>query len=164
MNDKNIIFGIVGVTVLIIGGGAWLSSGSGKTSEVAVADDVTVLVEESTHDWGDIPIDGGKVEKTFDIRNNGSGTLSLYNVSTSCMCTTAQLVWGEKKSPKFGMHDRSSYKLEVPGGETAQLKVVFDPAFHGPSGVGPIDRQVRVETNDADEQELSFALTAVVKR
>lgn len=45
MNDKNIIFGIAGVTVLIIGGGAWLSSGSGKTSEVAVADDVTVLSE-----------------------------------------------------------------------------------------------------------------------
>ena len=164
MDEKSIILGIVGATILIIGGGAWLSSGSDKAPKMAGDGDVVVRVEESTHDWGEIPIDGGKVEKNFDIKNDGSGTLELFNVSTSCMCTIAQLVMGDRKSPEFGMHGKSSYVLKVPGGETAQVKVVYDPAFHGPSGVGPIDRRVKVETNDPDKQELSFALTAVVKR
>ncbi len=163
MNERDIIFSVIGVTLLIIGG-AWWFSGDSKTSEVAGSSDVAVQVVESTYDWGDIPINGGKVEKTFDIKNDGSETLELSNVSTSCMCTTAQLVLGDRRSPEFGMHGRSSYVLKVPGGETAQLKVVFDPAFHGPSGVGPIDRKIKVETNDLDEQELLFALTAVVKR
>lgn len=163
MNEKVVMFGIVGATVLVIAGGVWVSGRSGSVSGVSVEEDARARVEELTHDWGEIHIDGGKVEKVFNIRNEGSGTLKLYNVKTSCMCTTAQLMLGEKLSPEFGMHSKSSYKLEVPKGETAKLKVVFDPAFHGPSGVGPITRQVVVQTNDIDRQKLNFSLEAEVK-
>lgn len=164
MSEKNIILSVIGVTLLIIVGGTWWSSRPDTVAGATSVGDAVAQVMESTHDWGDIPINGGKVEKIFDIKNDGSGTLELFNVSTSCMCTTARLILGDRKSPEFGMHGKSSYKMEVPSGETAQLKVVFDPAFHGPSGVGPIDRKIKVETNDLDERDLSFALTAVVKR
>lgn len=164
MSEKTIILGVMVATVLIIVGGGWMSGRSGSVSGVSVEDDAKAQVEELAYDWGEIPIDGGRVEKVFDIKNEGSGTLKLYNVKTSCMCTTAQLIMGERRSPEFGMHSRSSYKLEVSPGETAQLKVVFDPAFHGPSGVGSIDRQIMVQTNDKNRQKLNFSLTAEVKR
>lgn len=80
------------------------------------------------------------------------------------MCTTAQLIIGDTKSPEFGMHSKSAYVMEVPGGETAELKVVFDPAFHGPNGVGPINRQITVETNDPSSPVLNFMLTAMVRK
>lgn len=166
MSEKKAVLVMAGATALIIAGGVWWSGRdgavSGMSSEAGV--DAKAQVMESTYDWGEISIDGGKVEKVFDIKSEGAGTLRLHNVSTSCMCTTAQLLLGNKKSPEFGMHTKSSYKLEVPPGETAQLKVVFDPAFHGPSGIGPVTRQIEVQTNGANQQKLSFVLTAMVRR
>jgi len=120
--------------------------------------------EETYHNWGEIGLNDGNVEKVFKIKNEGSEALRLYNVVTSCMCTTAQLILDDKSSPVFGMHSKSDYTLEVPSGETAELKVIFDPAFHGPSGVGPISRQVKVETNDQSSPELNFMLTAMVRK
>jgi len=68
-------------------------------------------------------------------------------------------------SPKFKMHEKSSYVFEVNPGETAELIVEFDPAFHGPSGTGPINRTITMNTNDAKNPTLSFKLTAkVVKK
>ena len=165
MSEKRVMLAVVAATGLIIVGGVWWSARSGAVKGISEAsDDAKAQVTESTYDWGEISIDGGKVEKVFAIKNEGAGVLQLNNVSTSCMCTTAQLLLGEAQSPEFGMHSQSSYKLEVPPGETAQLKVVFDPAFHGPSGVGPVTRQIEVQTNDAEAQKLIFVLTAMVRR
>jgi len=63
------------------------------------------------------------------------------------------------------MHEKSSSVFEVKPGETAELLVEFDPAFHGPSGVGPITRTITMNTNDVKNPVLSFNLTAnVVKK
>jgi len=68
-------------------------------------------------------------------------------------------------SPKFKMHEKSSYVFEVNPGETAELIVEFDPAFHGPSGVGPITRTITMNTNDTKNSTLTFNLTGnVVKK
>jgi len=166
MSEKRVMLAMAGATALVIVGGVWWSARSGAVEGVLseASGDAKAQVTELTYDWGEISIDGGKVEKVFDIKNEGAGTLQLYNISTSCMCTTAQLLLGEARSPEFGMHSQSSYKMEVPAGETARLKVVFDPAFHGPSGVGPATRQIEVQTNDANQQKLIFVLTAMVRR
>ncbi|MBI2317113.1 MAG: hypothetical protein HYU75_08940 [Betaproteobacteria bacterium] len=44
--------------------------------------------------------------------------------------------------------------------EDAMIEIVFDPAAHGPAGVGPIERVVTIENNAAPPLEL--ALSAVV--
>jgi hypothetical protein len=123
----------------------------------------SVAVENTLHEWGEVPIKGGVVTASFPIKNTGENTLLLTNIATSCMCTTAKLVLGDSVSPEFGMHTKSDYALEVPPGESANLEVVFDPAFHGPSGVGPITRQVKVTTNDPSQSTLNFTLTATVR-
>lgn len=157
---------VLGISILAVIGLAVIVK-DGPVDEpqgVSVNGNVGVEVPETSFSWGEIQMDSGSVEKVFEITNQGSDPLELSNVVTSCMCTTAQLSLGEITSPLFGMHGKSDYILSVPPAATAQLKVIFDPAFHGPSGVGPITRQIKVETNDPEMRELNFTLTAVVRR
>ncbi|NCN58377.1 hypothetical protein COW99_00950 [Candidatus Roizmanbacteria bacterium CG22_combo_CG10-13_8_21_14_all_38_20] len=175
-NDKNtkntkkgmdpFVIGIVVATALLLVGVIFFGlKAGGATTPVTVDSQVELAVLNDTHDWGEIDIDGGKVSKSFAIENKGSSPLKLYNVNTSCMCTTAQLKVGDESSERYGMHTKSSDVFEVSPGEIAELIVEFDPAFHGPSGVGAISRTVTLETNDENNPTLSFQLTAnVVKR
>jgi len=117
---------------------------------------------KTDHDWGTIGINDGKVRATYTIKNEGTESLKLFNIVTSCACTTAQIKVGEKTSPEFGMHTKSQYVSEVSPKKTAELIAVFDPAFHGPSGTGPITRQIMIETNDKTNPQLAFTAEAVV--
>lgn len=162
--DKKIIGVIIVVTVAFFVGGIYFASNTSNTAQMESDLEAKATISETSFGWGEIGIDDGNVEKTFEIKNEGTSPLVLTNIVTSCMCTTAQLSLEDRVSPVFGMHTKSAYKLEVPPQETAKLKVVFDPAFHGPDGVGPITRQVVVETNDSENAELNFMLTATVRR
>lgn len=167
-NKKNniktdrIIIGIILVSFLILAGGLFLVSRMEGTPKVVASQNAKAQVEETEHDWGEIKLDGGDVKKTFILKNAGTDPLQLANVKTSCMCTTAQVKIGGEESPFFGMHSRSSWAGEVASGEEAELEVVFDPAYHGPSGIGSITREVIVETNDKNNPQLTFTLTANV--
>src|SRR3989344_3526588 len=160
MLEKKYILGIFLATILIIGGSVFVTA---KTNDGTTQDTGgRVAVEATTYDWGEIGIESGKVERLFSITNTGTGPLRVFNVSTSCMCTTAQLLLGEKESPLFGMHTKVPFVLEISPQETASLKVVFDPAFHGPSGIGEVTRQIHVETTDSAQKDITFDLTAKV--
>jgi len=164
--DKKIIIGLIGtfLAVIILAVVAFSLPEQGSETNLEASADAKAVTDEVRHDWGEIGINDGNVEKVFDIKNEGTEPLMLYGVFTSCMCTTAQLSLDEKSSPIFGMHDNSNYVLEVPPGKTVKLKVVFDPMYHGPSGVGPITRQIMVKTNDKNNPEMDFMLTANVVR
>lgn len=167
MFEKKFIIIVILITAIVLTGGIFLAT-KNKSKDLTAAEPLnstaSAVVGETSYDWGEIGINDGEVEKTFKIKNEGSSPLKLSNVITSCMCTTAQLVLRDLSSPVFGMHSKSNYVLEVPSGAEADLKVVFDPAFHGPSGVGPINRQVVVSTNDSSKPELNFMLTAIVRK
>ncbi len=160
---KTIVIGLAVTLLLIFGGVFWLSK-SGQSATLAQNQDARVSVDKTSHDWGTIKINGGKVQAEFNLTNTGSSPLQLANVSTSCMCTTAQVEIDSKKSPYFGMHQKSSWSGQVEPGKSAQLIVEFDPAFHGPEGVGAISRQIEVETNDPTQKLLTFEATAVVTK
>jgi len=162
--DKFII-SIVVITVLILGAAVFLGTRMGATPQVNADSQVVLAVDSDKYDWGTIDYDKGIVSKNFEIKNTSSVVLKLYNVKTSCMCTTAQLKTPQGASKKFGMHESSSDVIEVKPKETAQLLIEFDPAFHGPSGVGPITRIITMDTNDAKNPKLTFNLTGnVVKK
>lgn len=163
MSDKKIIVGIVLVTVLLLVGGVILLSVSGSTSaSITSSRNAKVLTDQRNFEWGQINMKGGNVSKIFAIKNTGTDTLKLTNIKTSCHCTKAQVRVGSNSSPFFGMNSVSSWIGEVPPGQDAQLEVIFDPAYHGPQGVGPINRLVSVETNDASNSRIEFSLTGKV--
>src|SRR3989344_1000982 len=149
------------LTLFIISGGSYLVVKS-SPSQLSADQSAVATITETSFDWGTIGINNGKVQKTFAIKNNGSSPLKLNNVATPCMCTTAQVVINGQSSPAFGMHVKSSWSGEVLPGQSAELIVIFDPAFHGPSGVGAITRIITVDTNDSKNPQLSFTATANV--
>lgn len=162
MKEAHIIIAVMIGTILLIGGGVVLAGKTSQSPQISENAQAKAAIGETSHSWGDVPINGGNVEAVFTVTNEGTAPLKLYNVSTSCMCTTAQLEVGGKVSPEFGMHTKSNYVTEVPAGETANLKVVFDPAFHGPQGKGMITRQIKLQTNDTSHSDLMFTVAGRV--
>lgn len=164
MTEKKLIAGIITFTLIVLVGGIALAAKMATGARVETNSGAQAKVEETTFDWGKVGIAAGNVEKDFTIENTGSAPLKLFKVKTSCDCTTARLSQGATTSPVFGMHTSSNFTMEVPPGQKAILKVIFDPAYHGPEGVGPITRQITVQTNDPGRGMLTFLLTAVVTK
>lgn len=162
MNDKKMIIGFVILTLLILGGGIFVLSSTSVSPKITASQNAKAQVDQKNFDWGNIPYSGGNATKTFAIKNVGSDILKLTGIKTSCTCTKAQVIIDGKTSPYFSMHATSGWVGEVAPGKEAQLTVIFDPAFHGPTGVGPMERLISVETNDSSNPNLEFSLKGVV--
>lgn len=163
MNQAKIILITVLATVVIMGGGVYLTTKATSSTKVESSGNAKFDIKESTSfDWGKIVMEKGDVEKAFVIKNSGTDTLKLYNIKTSCHCTIARVEIDGKLSPNFGMSGVSSWIGEIASGKNAKLIVVFDPQYHGPQGVGPINRFVSVETNDPGNPKITFTLTGTV--
>lgn len=166
MKTKNVLIGIVLVLVVFIflGGTAYGLAQLSTNVEVVIEDDAVASVSESQYDWGTIRMYDGMATKVFKVKNTGSKTLKLYNATTSCACTTVQVKTATQQTPALNMHGKSNVVIEIAPGEEAAVEVVFNPAYHGPSGVGAISRVASMKTNDPQQPELKFNLTAVVEQ
>jgi hypothetical protein len=112
------------------------------------------------YNFGTVSMARGKVTTVFRIANTGSDPVVIRKLYTSCMCTTAALVKNGKSSDAFGMAGHTPIPtIDVPltSKDDAAIEVVFDPAAHGPAGVGPIERVVTVENSAGEPLELQFA-------
>lgn len=107
-----------------------------------------------------ISMANGKVTHRYPIRNTGTEPIVVSKMYTSCMCTTVALVKDGKATEAFGMPGHTPIPtVNIPIGprDQAFVEVVFDPAAHGPAGVGPIERVVTLENSTGQPFELSFA-------
>ena len=113
-------------------------------------------------DFGSISMAGGKVTHRFPIRNTGTEPILIHKMYTSCMCTTAALVKNGKTSDAYGMPGHTpvpTIDIPVSPQDQVSVEVVFDPAAHGPAGVGLIERVVTLENSAGQPLELEFAAT-----
>jgi len=124
-----------------------------------------VLVTNASYfDFGRIPMSGGKVSHSYSIRNSGNAPLTITKIYTSCMCTDATLITRQGEQGPFGMPGHGSIPTlaeRLAPGETARVKVVFDPSAHGPAGIGLNERSVTIRNDAGRSLELSF--TAMVR-
>jgi len=110
--------------------------------------------------FGPISMARGKVTHRYPITNSGTEPIVIRKLYTSCMCTTAALVKNGKAGEAFGMPGHSpipTINVPINPREEAFVEVIFDPAAHGPAGVGPIERVVTLENNGGQPLELEFA-------
>lgn len=159
---KGIIIGIIATIILLFGGMLFLTKTTATPQISASQNAKTYVIGPTSFDWGNIPMYKGNAIKTFTIKNTGTDTLKLFNIKTSCHCTKAYATINGVDSQRFGMSDLSAWVGEVLPGKEAKLTVAFDPAYHGPQGVGPINRFVSVETNDKSNSKITFTLTGNV--
>jgi len=109
--------------------------------------------------FGRISMAAGKVSHRYSIRNTAMTPLTITKIYTSCMCTAATLVTRSATKGPFGMAGHGglpSVSERLAPGELAQVDVVFDPAAHGPAGVGPTDRVVTIMNDAGLALELRF--------
>lgn len=123
-------------------------------------------VENSFFDFGTISMNKGDVSNSFKIKNTGSESVIVNKIYTSCMCTTAKITDAEGNTyGPFGMPGHVGYdkaKIEIKSGETALVEAVFDPAAHGPSGIGLNQRVIYLETNSTQTPKVELKFSATV--
>jgi archaellum component FlaG (FlaF/FlaG flagellin family) len=163
MEKKIIIITTIATFLILLIGVIWMSSTNTEAAQVSASQNAKAYtIDPTSADWGQIPMSKGSVTKVFNIKNTGTDTLKLFNIKTSCHCTNAHVTIDAVDSPDFGMSGISAWIGEIAPGKQAKLSVVFDPAYHGPSGVGPITRYVSVQTNDKANSTLTYTVTGTV--
>ena len=156
---KLLIIGSIVTVILMIAGALLLSS---VKSETPITGQVEGLeANPESYELGDIPINGGLVTKDYEVKNITDKTVKLKKIATSCMCTKAKVTINNNETRLFsmeGMGDKNPpVNLELEAGKVAKVTAVFDPAAHGPKGIGPIDRSVILTFSDpVGIKELKF--------
>lgn len=113
-----------------------------------------IEITNPRYDFGTISQADGVVSTTFTIKNTGGSDLIIDNMDSSCMCTTANIIYNGQEGPIFGMSmhggNPEDYSLSIPPGDTAQLKVYYDPMAHGPQDKPQqrITREITIVSND----------------
>ncbi len=150
---KNIILTIV-IIVFILGsltGLIWFFSSRQQSGAANLKPtNGNLTAEESTYDFGTISMAAGKVSHTFEIKNIGPESLTITKIYTSCMCTEVTFIKADVSKGPFGMLGHGplpKISQTLAPNEEAQIEVVFDPAAHGPAGLGKINRAISLENN-----------------
>ncbi len=168
--DIKIFIGIIGFTfLLIVGFAVWLGGKDSPAKEVTATASVDIKdleVNPASYDVGTIKMKDGNVIKTYEVKNTSEASMKLQRIATSCMCTKTKIKIGDKETREFGMEGMGDknppVNLELPSGQTATVTAIFDPAAHGPKGVGPFDRTVFLYfSNPTGTKELKFNGTVV---
>ncbi len=106
------------------------------------------------YDFGTISQKDGVVSTTFTVKNAGKSDLVIENMDTSCMCTSASLIYNGVESPRFSMsmhgENPENFELKLPPGDTAKLAIYYDPMVHGVQKKPElhITREVTIISND----------------
>ena len=162
MKDSKVLITIVVATVLLIGGGVALLGGKSTATSEVLSEVSGIEANPTFYELGEVPINGGIVTKEYSIKNASGSTIKLKKVTTSCMCTTASVQIMGEETPFFGMEGHGDanppVNIEIGAGQEGKVIVKFDPAAHGPEGVGPFNRVVYLTFSDpAGIKELTFS-------
>lgn len=163
---KKIIITVVIMGLGIIGLALFTQSQTPQdTGESSDGSNSAALAAEiNQYDFGEISMARGDVSYEYKIKNSGAEPLVITKIYTSCMCTVAELRKEDSKIGPFGMpgHGGSSRINETLNpGEEAVIKAVFDPAAHGPAGVGFVERIIYIEHKEGKILELHFTATVI---
>ena len=161
---RNLILTIGGISVIfviILLVGLFGNNNNNKKNK-----DGVLTVKENFFDFGMISMKNGNVSHRFALKNENSETITIKKIYTSCMCTTATLIDGKgEKRGIFGMPghgDLSNIGFQIAGGETIEIEAIFDPAAHGPEGIGPVKRIIYIETDSQTNPNLQLVIEARV--
>jgi hypothetical protein len=101
----------------------------------------------------------GMVSHRYWFKNEGAAPVLIQRIYTSCMCTTATLVKGMRVVGRYGMPGHGplpDVNESLAPGEAAYIDAVFDPAAHGPSGLGHTERVITIERAGVELLALHF--------
>jgi len=155
------IIGIL-LAILVLSGLVWIARPDSRNNvALSVGNLGALIVEEAdNYDFGTISMAGGEVRHQFKIKNTSNEAVIINKIYTSCMCTVASLSTKNGQFGPFGMPGHGAVPRidqQVNSNEEATVEIVFDPAAHGPAGIGQIHRTITIENSGGQSVELQFA-------
>ena len=155
---------IYGAIILFLAGIVWLAV-TDKDNSISAYSLGMLTAQEQSFDFGVIQMEGGNVIHQFELKNESEDSVTIEKVFTSCMCTTAKVHDNNgDEHGIFGMHGVQQTNIKVGIGESVMIEAIFDPAAHGPAGVGLAQRSIYLETNSAASPKIELRFEAVVTR
>lgn len=139
--------------------GATASAAPAPTVPAAAPGAGALTAKELSFDFGEISMAAGKVSHRYWFANASQAAVTIQRIYTSCMCTTAKLVKGLHVIGSYGMAGHGpnpEINESLAPGEPAYVDVVFDPAAHGPAGLGRTERVVTIEPRTGAPLQLGF--------
>ncbi len=118
-----------------------------------------LTAREANFDFGTLSMAAGNVSHRYWFRNDSDAPVLVKRIYTSCMCTTAKLVKSSRVVGSYGMAGHGpqpEVNQSFAPGEAAYVDVVFEPAAHGPAGLGHTERVVSVESDAGQRLQLAF--------
>lgn len=155
----------IAVIIIFLGFIGWVGFSSsvpgGKTAR-AGALSAFLAPGANQFDFGTVSMANGKVSHAFSVTNTGAEPLTIKHLYTSCMCTEATFSVGGTTYGPYGMPGHGfmpEIGASIPQGGEAAVTAIFDPAAHGPAGIGRIERVVTLEDATGRTLDLSFGAT-----
>lgn len=167
--DKLVMLLIGGCTVFVIILIAFVftaeKKAAGKLDQVVQyqpsdAQKPTVVFSTEVKDVGKMNVSDER-SADFAVKNTGTKSLSLFNISSSCGCTAGTVTIKDDKSPEGSMHTKGSWVGSLSPGDTATVTIIYRPSIMPVKG--DVSRSVYVETNDPDNKQLTFSIKAFVE-
>lgn len=151
------IIGVVGILALA----AFFSFSRYDTQ----ADTPSFRVDAEEIELGEIAVQG-EYPADFTITNTGDAPLEISGVQTSCMCTFAEVIIGDTKSPEFNMDMHNSlaakrWKGVIGQSQSAIVRVTYKP--HVMPVQGSVARNITFATNDPNNLQVELGIHATVK-
>lgn len=133
-----------------------------ELAKTAPAERPIIAISPALKDIGDVSQKGGVATTFFELKNEGKKDLVIDRLETSCGCTSASIIYQEKEGPLFampghGIENPTDWQITIPAGQTAQLKVYYDPNIHKDFR-GPATREIYVFSNDPLDFEKSVSI------
>jgi len=167
---KKVIIAVIATLIIFAGGFYLVSRGDNSAQDLSLpkVEAADVQVSPDNYDIGRVLMKNGFVVREYEIKNNSKNILRVKNIVTSCMCTKAQVVFGDRRSRFYAMEmsgaKNPNIDFDIPAETTAKLVVRFDPAAHGIQGVGPLNRSVFLTFLDpVGQKEVKFSGEVVLK-
>lgn len=111
-------------------------------------------------DFGIVKVSDTRTQEV-PIKNMGQNTLVLSDFISSCDCTSAEVIIGDKISPRFSMHRTPDWRGEIVPNTSAIIRLIYDPKVMPVKG--PVKRAVLFKTNDPKQPEITLSFNAIVE-
>lgn len=164
MNSSvKILLAVLGFTMLIVVAAVVLASNE-KTIDAKAQGVASMTIDKLQQDLGSMKVSDEK-SAIFTVTNTGKTPLRVWNVATSCDCTSATFTINGKETPEFNMPAHMGTTLrnwlgEVAAGQKALLKVTYRPSIMPVTG--PVTRNVDFATNDPKNAKVEVTVSANV--
>jgi hypothetical protein len=122
-----------------------------------------IIINIENKDLGSISQKQGEVYADFVFKNSGQSDLIIDNLSSSCGCTSASIIYNSEEGPRFtmvghGKENPTNWEIAIKPGDTATFRVYYDPTVH-PDLVGAVTRTATIFSNDPVEFEKKVTIT-----